>query len=106
VRRLLRAHRKQLTPFIALELTVEAERNVRRERETRPGVRQSALNYPLVKHAKRSVRSEREHDDVGLHEPNGSAELEGEGRRRACYWLERGAELIDRGRRRDRPRTG
>lgn len=90
------AEREQRPLFVRHELPIEAERDVRRERESRPGVREPAPRYPLVQLAQRSVGPKWEHDDVRLHEPHRTPELEREGRGGPRDGIEHFAQLIDR----------
>ena len=69
--RLIDAKRQQRAAVGGVELTVEAQRDVRREGEARSRVREPTVLDAFVQLTKRAVRIERQHDDLGLHEPNG-----------------------------------
>ena len=103
---LVDSKRQERSPLGGVELTVEAQRDVRREREARARVCDAALLDPLVQLAKRSVRVQREDDDVGLHEPNGTVQGKRERWRRARDRLEHDAKVRDRCCGSDRPGAG
>src|SRR6476659_2973975 len=100
------AKRQQRSALGGVELPVKAQRNVRRERKARSRVRHTAVFDALVQLAKRPVRVELQHDDVGLHEPNGVAYSKRERWCGARDWLEQRPQLLDRRGGSDRARTG
>src|SRR6476469_8834932 len=88
--------RQERSALGSVELPVEAQRNVRREGKARSRVRHTAAFDALVQLAKRAVRVELQHDDVGLHEPNGVAYSKRERWRGARDGLEQRPQLLDR----------
>jgi hypothetical protein len=79
---------------------------VRREAETRRLELEPTRGDALVERAQWTVRIERQHDDVGLHEPHRRPERHGDRRRRGHHGLESPANLADRDILRDRPHAG
>src|SRR4051812_19270285 len=79
--RLLGAEREHRATFLRRQLAIEAQRDVWGEREPRGRVREAASHDAFVQLPQRSIRAQRQDDDLCLHEPHGRANLEGEWRR-------------------------
>ena len=89
------ANREQRAQFVARQLAEQVERDVRRERETRSLVPQSAALDPFLELADLPVRIDGEPNDVRLHEAHWSLRPHGHHRGLTRDVLERSAQLRD-----------
>src|SRR5215208_619720 len=104
-RRLVDADGEELADPRGGERGVEAQRDVRREGEARTRVLETARLQPLVQHAQRAVRVERQHDDLGLHEAHRRQEVQLDRRGLGGDRLDGRAQRRGRRARRDGPRA-
>jgi len=93
--RLIDTKRQERSTLGGVELAVEAQRDVRSEREARSRVGHTTVFDAFVQIAQRAVRVELEHDDVRLHEPNGLPQPQRERWGGARDGLDQRPQLLD-----------
>ena len=96
---------EQLTDRLRVERLVQTQSSMWAKSVARFGERQAARDYPVVQRSDRTVRFDRKHDDVSMHESLRCLERERNGEGGARNGLEFSADLVDSDRGRDRPRT-
>src|SRR6185312_782110 len=94
--RLIHAHAQQSAFGLGRERREKAERAMRREDEARTLEAQAASSDAFVQGAQCTVRIERQHDDVRLHEAHRPAESQGERRNLRGSSRELVAQFVNR----------